>query len=104
MHRVARRLLSAKTRNRLFLEINRLKELYTGDLETVRGEADQHTRQVLDALQAASDSAAAVKEAVVEAALRQQEQAMELMDALAPPVPPPPAAASSGPLPLASRT
>lgn len=52
--------------------------------------ADQHTRAVLDALQAAGETALAVKEAVVEAAIKQQDDVLELVERVAPPVPPPP--------------
>ncbi|PNH02739.1 hypothetical protein TSOC_011245 [Tetrabaena socialis] len=73
----------------LLKEIHRLQVMYTGNLEQVKAEADQHTRLVLDALQAASDTAAAVKEAVAEAALRQQDEMLAMAERAAPPPPPP---------------
>ncbi|GIL50098.1 hypothetical protein Vafri_6406 [Volvox africanus] len=79
----------------LLKEISKFRDLYTGNLELVKATADEHTRAVLDALQRTSDTAQAVKEAVVESALRQQDEVLEMVDRIAPPAPPPPPPRSS---------
>ncbi len=45
---------------------------------------------MLDALQHTSDAAQAVKEAVVESALKQQDEVLKMVERIAPPAPPPP--------------
>ncbi|GLI63107.1 hypothetical protein VaNZ11_006011 [Volvox africanus] len=79
----------------LLKEISKFRDLYTGNLELVKATADEHTRAVLDALQRTSDTAQAVKEAVVESALRQQDEVLEMVDRIAPAAPPPPPPRSS---------
>ncbi|EFJ52820.1 hypothetical protein VOLCADRAFT_86175 [Volvox carteri f. nagariensis] len=74
----------------LLKDISRFRDLYTGNLELVKATADEHTRAVLDALQCTGDTAQAVKQAVVESALRQQDEVMQMVERMAPPAPPPP--------------
>ncbi|GFR46289.1 hypothetical protein Agub_g7845 [Astrephomene gubernaculifera] len=77
--------------SQLLKEANRFKNQYTEDMAHVKADADDHIRMVLDALQAASDSAASVKNAVTQSALDQQEEVLQLLDRLTPqPHAPPP--------------
>ncbi len=65
---------------------------------------DEHTRAVLGALQQASDTAVAVKEAVVEATLQQQQEMMEVVDKVAAAAPPPPPPLRSPLLQMSTQT
>lgn len=65
---------------------------------------DEHTRAVLGALQQASDTAVAVKEAVVEATLQQQQEMMEVVEKVAAAAPPPPQQPRSPLLQMSTQT